>query len=74
MRKSELSNVVVVDLAREEALAQRAEGDEGDPELLEDWQDLLLGRSPPKRVFALDGGDGLNRVGAGWSARPPRSA
>lgn len=35
----------LVNLPREEALAQRAEGNEADPELLEDWQDLLLGLS-----------------------------
>src|SRR5215203_1864999 len=51
---------VLVDRAREEALTQRAEGDEADAELLERRQNLLLGLSPPQRIFALEGGDRLN--------------
>src|SRR5918994_1790793 len=53
---------VLVDRARQEALAERAEGDEADTELLESRQDLLLGLSPPQRIFALEGSDRLHRV------------
>src|SRR6266567_1596030 len=56
---------VLVDRAREEALAQRAEGNEADAEFLKRRQDLLLGFAPPQRVFALDRGDRLDGV------RPP---
>ena len=55
---------VLVDLAGEEALAQRAEGDEADAEFFERRQDLLLGLPPPQRVFALQRRDRLDRVGA----------
>ena len=55
---------VLVDRAREEALAQRAVGDEADPEFLERRQHLLLGASPPQGILALDGRDRLHRVGA----------
>src|SRR5829696_5589789 len=55
---------VLVDRAREEALAEWAEGDEADPEFLQRRQDLLLGLSPPQRIFALEGGDWLNGMGA----------
>ena len=65
LRKSVLSNVVFSsDLPREEALAQRAEGDEADPELLERRQHLRLGLPPPQRVLALERRDRLDRVGA----------
>ena len=65
LRKSVLSNCrVLVDLAREEALAQRAERNEADPEFLERRQHLLLRLSPPQRVFALERGDRLDRVRA----------
>ena len=43
---------VLVDLAREEALAQRAEGDEADPELLERGRQLLFRSSPPRVASA----------------------
>lgn len=36
----------LVDLAREEALSQWAEGNEADPELLERWQHLRFRLSP----------------------------
>ena len=45
---------VFVDLSREEALAQRAEWNEADPEFLERRQHFLFRASPPQRVFALD--------------------
>ena len=65
LRKSELSNVVFSSiLPGEEALAQRAEGNEADPELLERRQHLLFGPPPPQRVLALDRGDRLDRVRA----------
>src|SRR5580765_3444745 len=44
---------VLVDLSREEALAERTEGDEPDAEFLERRQQFLLRGSPPQRVFAL---------------------
>ena len=56
---------VLVDGAREEALAQRAEGNEADAEFLERRQELLLGLSPEQGVFALNRGDRLDGV------RPP---
>ena len=55
---------VLVDLAREEALAQRAERNEADAEFLERRQHLLLGLPPPQRVFALECRDRLDGVGA----------
>ena len=54
----------LVDLPREEALAERAERHEADPELLEGRQDLLLRLAPPERVLALQGRDRLDGVGA----------
>jgi hypothetical protein len=53
-----------VDLAREEALAQRAERHEANAEFLERRQHFLLGIPRPERVFALEGGDRLDRVRA----------
>ena len=55
---------VLVDLAREEALPQRAERNEADAELLERRQQFLFGPPPPQRVLALDGGDRLDGVRA----------
>jgi len=55
---------VLVDGAREEALAQGAEGDESDPEFLERRQHLLLGLPPPQRIFALNRRDRLDGVRA----------
>ena len=52
----------LVDLAGEEALAERAEGHEADAELLERRQQLLLRPAPPQRVLALDGRDRLHGV------------
>ena len=48
----------------EETLAERAEGDEADAELGERGDDVCFGFAPPQRVLALEGGDGLDRVGA----------
>jgi len=53
---------VLVDLAGEEALAEWAEGDEADAELLERRQDRLLRLAPPEREFALERSDGLHRM------------
>src|SRR6266481_851303 len=54
----------LVDRTREEALAERAERNEADPQFLKSWQNLLLRLSPPQRVFALEGSDGLNGMSA----------
>ena len=53
---------VRVNRAGEEPLAERAEGDEADSELLERRQDRVLGLTPPERVLALEGGDRLDRM------------
>ncbi len=50
------------DLAREEALSQRAEPNEADPQLLQGRQHFLLGLAVPERVLAPHGGDRLDRV------------
>ena len=52
-----------VDGAREEALAERAERDEPDAELLECGQDLFLGTLPPQRVLALHRSNWKHGVG-----------
>jgi hypothetical protein len=57
----------LVDLAGQEALAQRGERHESDAELLEEWQDFLLRLAVPERLFALECGDGLHGI------RPPYS-
>ena len=65
LRKSSLEKLGArVDRAGEEPLAERAERNEADPELLEGGQDRLLGLAPPQRVLALQGGDRLDGVGA----------
>ena len=56
--------VCLVDRPGQEALAERAEGNEADPELLERRQDLLLGLAPPQRILALERGDRLDGMGA----------
>jgi hypothetical protein len=53
---------VLLDRAREEALAQGAVGDEPDPELLAGRQHRLLRAPPPQRVLALDRRDRLDGV------------
>ena len=53
---------VLVDGAREEALAERTERHEPDAERFECWQNVLFVLSGPQRVFALHGGDRLHRV------------
>src|SRR5581483_10364618 len=52
------------DLACEEPLAQRTEGDESNPEFLKSGDHLRLRLSPPKRIFALQCGDRLDFVSA----------
>ena len=65
LRKSVLSNVVVcVDLAGEEAPAERAERHEADAELLERRQHLRFRLAPPERVLALQRGYRLRGVSA----------
>src|SRR5712692_7406312 len=53
-----------LDLAREEAAAERTVGDEADAELANGWQDLVLDVAGPQRVFRLQCGDGMYRVSA----------
>ncbi len=53
-----------VDLAGEEAFAERAEGNEADAELFECGHDGLFGLAPEEGVLALQRGDGLHGVGA----------
>src|ERR1700730_3655659 len=53
---------VFVDLAREEALAQRAIGNEANSEFLEGRNHFLLRGSRPQRVFALEGSERLDCV------------
>src|SRR5206468_12710370 len=54
----------LVDLPGEEALAERAERDEADSELLQRREDLRLRLPPPERVLALERSDRLNRMRA----------
>ena len=61
---------VFVDLAREEALAQRAVRHEADAEFLKGRYHLRFGRPPPQRVFALEGGDRLDGVRAADRLHP----
>src|SRR5439155_9781446 len=53
---------ILVDLAREEALTQRAKRNEPDSEFFESWQHRLFGLPPPQRIFALHCGDLLDCV------------
>jgi hypothetical protein len=63
VRMSVLANAVFSSIFPvEEALAQRAVGNEADAEFLERRQHLLLGTSPPEGILALDGRDRLHRV------------
>src|SRR5437879_11280687 len=50
------------DGAREEPTAERAVGDEADPELTDCGEDLVLGVPRPQRILALDGRDGMDGV------------
>ena len=54
----------LVDLAGEEAPAQRAVGDEANAKLLADRQHVRLRNAPPEGVLALDGRDRLDRMRA----------
>src|SRR5439155_4099598 len=54
----------VVNLSRQEALAQRAVWNEADAEFLERRQDILFRAAPPQRVFTLHCGDRLDGVRA----------
>src|SRR6185437_8425633 len=60
---------VLVDRPGEETAAQRAEGYETDSQLLEERQHFSFRPSPPQRVLALQGGHGLDCVGAPNGAR-----
>ena len=55
---------VLVDLAGEEPLAQRTEGNEADAEFFEGRDDLRFRLPPPQRVLALQGRDWLDRMRA----------
>ena len=52
----------LVDNPGEEALAERAVGDEPDAELFAGGEDPLFRPAPPQRVLALDGGDRLHGI------------
>ena len=52
------------DGAGEKAAAKRAEGDEADAEFFQGGEDFFFGLAPPEGVFALEGGDGVDGVGA----------
>jgi len=51
---------VLVDLAGKKALAERAERNKADPELLDRRQDSLFRFAPPQRIFVLQRGQGLH--------------
>ena len=55
---------IFVDLARQEPLPKRAIRHETYPEFLECGYHLLLRLPPPQRIFALNCGERLDRVGA----------
>src|SRR5689334_22217280 len=55
---------LLIDGARQKTFAEWTERHEPDSELCERRQQFFFGASPPQRVLALDGGDGLYRVGA----------
>ena len=55
---------VLVDLAGEEASAQRAEGDKADAEFFERGQQFRFGPAPEQRILALDRSDRMDGVGA----------
>jgi hypothetical protein len=52
-----------IDPARQEPLAQRAERHETNAQFRAGRQDLRLGLAPPQRIFALQRGDGMDRMG-----------
>src|SRR5208282_461444 len=53
---------VFIDLAREEAFAQRAVGYKADSQFLKGWYHFLLRSPRPQRVFALKSSEGLDCV------------
>src|SRR6202035_743604 len=55
---------IFVNLAREKSLTERAVGNESDPEFFERGQHFFFRASPPQRIFALNGCDRLDSVGA----------
>src|SRR5438270_4657096 len=55
---------LLVDLARQEALPERAEGNQPDTQLRERRHHLLVRLAPPQRVFALQRRARLHRVRA----------
>src|SRR5262249_43083476 len=63
---------VFVDLSCQEALTQRAEGNEADAQLLKGWQHFFLGFSPPQRV--LDGCSRIRKNSAGTARILAKSA
>ena len=54
---------IFADCSGEEAFAKRAEWNEPDSEFLQRGDYFRFRLSPPQGVFALERGDGLNRVG-----------
>ncbi len=55
---------VGVDGSGQKPLAERAERHESDAQVFEQEQDFGLGLAPPQRILALQGGDGLDGMGA----------
>src|ERR1700682_362735 len=55
---------VLVDLSREETFTKRTKGNEADAQLLTRRQQFLFRLSPPKRIFALQCSDRLDRMRA----------
>src|SRR5208283_2907230 len=64
LRKSVLSNFVLSLIAPvRKPFPNGREWHKADPEFIKSRQNLVLHLSPPKRIFALQGGDRLNGVG-----------
>ena len=65
LRKSLAAKVVSVDMAPvRKPLPRGLVGDEANAELFEQRDDFEFGLAPPEGVLVLEGGDGLDGVGA----------
>ena len=60
----------LIDCACQKTFAERCKGHEADTELLKSRQNFRFRLPPPKRVFALQRGDGLHRVSSSGSSQP----